>query len=71
VHLKRGKSTYNMSTRLELDHGQLVVRSEGYDLKTVVNENTGEIKRLLTKRKNYKRDKRKHYETEGFYEGAG
>ena len=71
VHFKKGKSTFNMSTRIEIEHGKLVVHSEGYDLKTVVNKNVGEIKRLLDKRKNYKRDKRKHYRTEGFYEGAG
>ena len=71
VHFKKGKSTYNMNTKIELEHGTMVIHSEGYDLKTVVNKNVGEIKRLLTKRKNYKRDKRKHYRTEGFYERSG
>ncbi|MCP4646646.1 MAG: CBS domain-containing protein [bacterium] len=71
IHFKKGKSTYQMSTRLDVEHGNLVVQSEGYELKTVVNKNVSEIKRLLTKRKNYKRDKRKHYMTEGFYERTG
>ena len=71
IHFKKGKSTYQMSTRLDVEHGNLVVQSEGYELKTVVNKNMSEIKRLLTKRKNYKRDKRKHYMTEGFYERTG
>ena len=71
VHFKKGKSTYHMNTRLEIEHENLVVRTEGYDLKTVVSKNINEIKRLLTKRKNYKRDKRKHYMTEGFYERTG
>lgn len=72
INIKKGKSAYNMRTRVEVEHDSLVVHSEGYDLKTVVNMNAGEIKSLLNKRKNYKRDKTKHYSTEGFYEeGAG
>ncbi len=71
IHFKKGKSTYQMSTRLDVEHGNLVVQSEGYELKTVVNKNVSEIKRLLTKRKNYKQNKRKHYRTEGFYERTG
>lgn len=71
VHFKKGKSMYAMSTRVEVGHGTLVVHSEAHDMKTVVGSNAREIKRLLNKRKNYKRDKRKHYRTEGFYEGAG
>jgi len=71
VHFKKGKSTYNMHTKIELEHGALVVHTEGYELQTMVTKNVSEIKRLLTKRKNYKRDKRKHYRTEGFYERAG
>ncbi len=69
IHFKKGKSVYQMSTRLDIDNAMVAVRSEGYDLKTVVNKNMGEIKRLLNKRKNYKRDKRKHYMTEGMTEG--
>ena len=69
VHFKKGKSVYQMSTRLDVDNAMVAVRSEGYDLKTVVNKNMGEIKRLLNKRKDYKRDKRKHYMTEGMTEG--
>jgi CBS domain-containing protein/ribosome-associated translation inhibitor RaiA len=71
INFKKGKSIYQMRTMIDIEHGILVVHSEGYELKTVVNENLAEIKRLLTKRKNYKRDKRKHYSTEGFYEGTG
>ncbi|MBD3397650.1 CBS domain-containing protein [Candidatus Micrarchaeota archaeon] len=69
IHFKKGKSTYQMSSKLDVEHSNLVVHSEGYDLKTVVNENLDEIKRILKKRKDYKRDKRKHYMTEGFYGG--
>lgn len=70
INFKKGKSTYQMRTMIDVEHSNLVVHSEGYDLKAVVNENLSEIKRLLTKRKNYKRDKRKHYMTEGFYGGS-
>jgi CBS domain-containing protein/ribosome-associated translation inhibitor RaiA len=71
IHFKKGKSTYQMNTKLDIENGNLVVQTEGYELKTVVNKNVSEIKRLLDKRKNYKRDKRKHYMTEGFYERTG
>lgn len=60
VHFKKGKSTYQMGTKLEIEHGILVVHSEGYNLKRLMNRNLSEIKRLLDKRKNYKKDKRIH-----------
>ncbi len=63
VHFKKGKSTYQMSTKLEIEHGMNVVHSEGYALKEVLNKNIAEIKRLLDKKKNYRRDKRIHNTT--------
>lgn len=63
VHFKKGKSTYQMSTKLEVEHGAVVVHSEGYALKDVVNRNVTEIKRLLDKKKNYRRDKKIHNTT--------
>lgn len=69
VRFKRGKSVYSMSSRIELGNQQLVVHSEGYDLKGAVAANVNEIKMLLNKKKNCN-DTDKHY-AEGFYEGAG
>jgi CBS domain-containing protein len=47
IHFKKGKSTYQMGTKLEIEHGIVVVHSEGYDLKKVIAKNVSEIKRLL------------------------
>jgi CBS domain-containing protein len=63
IHFKKGKSTYQMGTKLEIEHGVVVVHSEGYNLKRVIARNLSEIKRLLDKRKNYKKDKRIHNTT--------
>jgi len=60
AHFKKGKSTYQMSTKIDVEHGIFVVHSEGYNLKRVIGRNVSEIKRLLDKRKNYKKDKRIH-----------
>jgi CBS domain-containing protein len=69
VHFKKGKSIYSMNTHLDLGHRSLVVNSEGYDLKTAVDTNVNEIKMLLSKKKEYAKDKKKY--AEGFYERPG
>ncbi len=69
VHVKKGKSIYEMNTHIDLGSRSLIVNSSGYDLKTAVDENVNEIKMLLTKKKGYAKDKKRY--AEGFYERSG
>ena len=59
VHLKEGKNSYVVNVNMGVDHSPLTVRAEGYDLKATMDEAAAEIKRLLNKKKMYRKQGRR------------
>lgn len=65
VRIKKGKSTYVVTTQARMEGGTIPLRVEAYDLKSAIAGTASEIKSLLTKKKNYmKMGKRPFYAEE-------
>jgi CBS domain-containing protein len=64
VRIKRGKSTYVVTTHVGLEHGPIPLRVEAYDLKSAIAGTAAEIKSLLTKKKNYMKMKNHPFPSE-------
>lgn len=64
VRIKKGKSTYVVTTHVALESGTIPLKAEAYDLKSAVAGTASEIKSLLTKKKNYMKMKKRPFYAE-------
>lgn len=64
VRIKKGKSTYLVTTHVGLEHGPIPLKVEAYDLKSAIAGTASEIKSLLTKRKDYMKLKKRPFYAE-------
>ena len=64
VRIKKGKSTYLVTTHFGLEHGPIPLKVEAYDLKSAIAGTASEIKSLLTKRKDHMKLKKRPFYAE-------
>ncbi|MCX6768918.1 MAG: CBS domain-containing protein [Candidatus Micrarchaeota archaeon] len=67
VRIKKGKSTYVVTTHVALEHGPIRLKVEAYDLKSAIAGTAAEIKSLLDKKKNHMKTKKRPFYAEEAY----